>query len=35
VRDFILAHHVAAQNTPAPTKKLTPTKTRRAPRKAT
>jgi hypothetical protein len=34
VRDFILAHHVAAQNKPTPNKKLVPTKTRRAPRKA-
>ena len=35
VRDFILAHHVAAQNKPTPNKKLVPTKTRRAPQKAT
>ncbi len=35
VRDFILAHHVAAQNKPTPSKKLAPAKTRRASLKTT
>jgi poly(3-hydroxybutyrate) depolymerase len=35
VRDFILAHHVAGQNKPAPSKNLVPAKSRRASRKTT